>query len=91
MPDKKNLTPRSDAYKASIKENDDIKEQDLGSDIHKYKSMGGFEFFPASKVRDSDWISVFIYVAIYSVLGLAILIFVDVYFNGYSFKDLFSF
>ncbi len=84
-------TQNSDFYKESVKVNDDIKEQDLGTDLHHYKSMGGFEFFPAAKVRDSDWKSVFLYIFIYLIIGLAILVFVDMFFNGYSFKDLFNF
>jgi len=88
---KKNSARRSDSFKESIDTKDDIKEPDLGSDSHHYKRMGGFEFFPAAKVRDSDWISVIIYVAIYLLLGLGILVFVDMYFNGLTFKDMVNF
>lgn len=88
---RKKAVKNSDTFKSGIDSKDDIKEQDLGSDSHQYKRMGGFELFPAAKVRDSDWISVVIYVVIYLLIGLGILIFVDMYFNGKSLSDMFNF
>lgn len=91
MSSKKKEMRGLNSFRGNKNTNDDADDEIPGVDMHQYKRMGGFELFSPGKVRDSDWVSVIIYVSIFLILALAILIFVDMYFNGYSFKDLFNF